>query len=222
MAFSWNGGLQIALTLPKPNCRSFSSDNYLVSEVLPRICADRKIGNSSNARYGEEPVAAGPTSERRRTGMVLQSTVAYRGRGDHRRRRHHDDRAQGRHDLSVEARFKSAGYRPSCKIGQKTLLRLSAFQPAHHAGIERRRHPGYRAPTSPPTTQPGNPNYTHPRLDAARRMSPASATQADPAMPVEASSRRGGPHICTYLIKPAQRQTDALVPGKVNIQPDLL
>ncbi len=72
-------------------------------------------------------------------GMVLQSTRAYGRRRDLRRRHHHADRAAGRRP-SGRSQGQSAGYRQIAGRPEDAAAAVG-LQPAHHAGIERRRHP---------------------------------------------------------------------------------
>jgi HlyD family secretion protein len=135
-------------------------------------------------------------------GMVLQSTV-HTGR-----RRHHRGDAimmivPQADDLSVEAKVNPQDI-DKLQIGQKTLLRLSAFNqrttPELNGKVTRvsgRRHhrPAQRADL-----------LHHPRLDAAGGSRPTRGQQADPGMPVEAFVQTGERTMMSYLLKPLSDQ----------------
>ena len=72
-------------------------------------------------------------------GMVRAVDGAYRRRGDHRRRRHHADRAAGRRPPG-RGQGQSAGHRQAADRPEDPAAAVG-LQPAHHAGTERRRHP---------------------------------------------------------------------------------
>ena len=102
---------------------------------------------------------------------------SHRRRGDHRRRRHDDDRAAGRRPVG-RSQGRSEGYRQAADRPEDPDA-VFGLQPAHHAGVERRRHPGIGRRHHRPAHRAEL--LHHPRLAAAGGSGAARRQQqADP------------------------------------------
>ncbi len=115
-------------------------------DMVSDVSKDLRETNDKIGEFVERKVTA--EDQLRRTdirapqdGMVLQSDGSYRRRRDHRRRRHHDDRAAGRRPPG-RGQGQSAGHRQAADRPEDAAAAVG-LQPAHHAGIERRRHPRF-------------------------------------------------------------------------------
>ena len=134
------------------------------SAKSPRKCArsTTRSASSSSARSRRRIIA--PHRHPRAAGRHRVAVDgSYRRRRDHRRRRHHADRAEA-DNLSVEAKVNPQDI-DKLQIGQKTLLRLSAFNqrttPELNGVVTR------VSPTSPPTSAPAR--ATTPSASRCRR-----------------------------------------------------
>ena len=117
-------------------------------------------------------------------------------------------------DLSVEAKVNPQDI-DKLQIGQKTLLRLSAFNQRTTpelngvvTRVSRRRHhrPAHRAEL-----------LHHPRLDAAGRGRPPRRRQADPGHAGGSLRADRRPHHVVLSDEAAERPVDALVPREVSL-----
>ncbi len=170
---------------------------------------DRRIRRAQG--HGRRPVAADrhPRAAGRHGGAVDGS---HRRRGDHRRRRHHDDRAAGRRP-SGRGQGQSAGYRQTADRPEDPAAAVG-LQPAHHAGIERRRHPRFARRHHRPAHRAVL--LHHPRLDAAGRGRAARRGQADPGHAGGSLCADRRPHHAVLSDQAAERPADARVPREVS------
>ena len=173
---------------------------------------DRRICRAQGHR--RRPVAAGRhPGPAGRHGAAIHGS--HRRRRDHRRRRHHDDRAAGRRPLG-RGQGQSAGYRQVADRPEDPAAAVG-LQPAHHAGIERRRHPrfGRRHHRAAHRAE-----LLHdPGLDAAGRGRAARRRQADPRHAGGGLCADRRPHHDVLSDQAAERPADAGVPGEVNSSP---
>ena len=116
-------------------------------------------------------------------------------------------------DLSVEAKVNPQDI-DKLQIGQKTLLRLSAFNQRTTPELN-----GVVTRVSPDVTtdqRTGQSLLHHPRLDAAGRGRPARRRQADPRHAGRSLRADRRPHHAVLSDQAAERPADARVPGEVR------